>query len=247
MHGCGTRTASCRSRSSWRRFRRSCLWTRRRAGCLPSSLPSTCAIRAGMRSTVAWRRSLQNAVGWDGLTPITGNQNPLYGGNTNRLRKRPGSTSIVMDNPSLPDDHPGAGQMVLTAFSEHARPYERWAAPEQFLRFLEGFNLDRGLAGRDFSKERSHRNAPVTPVGPSPVGTTWNGGLAVPFWLKPGATAQITFAMAWYFPEPLPQLRPVRPGPVLRPEPLLAGQRLRGPVRRRGRRHRLHAARAGAA
>jgi uncharacterized protein (DUF608 family) len=142
----------------------------------------------------------QNAVGWDGLTPIDGNRNPLYGGNTNRVRHRSDSTAIVMDNPSLPDDHPGAGQLVLTALSPDARPYERWTTPEQFARFLEGFNQTARFAGRDFAMERGYRNAPVTPVGPSPAGTTWNGGLAVPFWIDPGETATITFVLAWHFP-----------------------------------------------
>ena len=45
--------------------------------------------------------TLQNAVGWDGLTPIDGAQCPLFGGNVNRVERRPGRTSIVMDNPSL--------------------------------------------------------------------------------------------------------------------------------------------------
>ncbi len=144
--------------------------------------------------------TLQNAVGWDGLTPIAGNRCPLYGGNTNRLRRRPGQSAIVMENPALPEDHPGAGQMVLTALSADARSYERWTAPDQLIRFLEGFNPARGLAGHDFAKERSHRNAPVPPTGPSPAGTTWNGALAVPFWLKPGESTTITLALAWHFP-----------------------------------------------
>ncbi|MGH2558557.1 MAG: GH116 family glycosyl-hydrolase [Thermomicrobiales bacterium] len=144
--------------------------------------------------------TLQNAVGWDGLTPIAGHRCPLYGGNTNRLRRRPGQTAIVMENPALPDDHPGAGQLVLMALSPDACPYERWSAPEQFVRFLEGFNPTHGLTGHDFARERGYRNAPVSPVGPSPAGTTWNGGLAVPFRLHPGETATITFALAWHFP-----------------------------------------------
>jgi len=144
--------------------------------------------------------SLQNAVGWDGLTPAKGNTNPLYGGNTNRVRHKANSTVIVMENPSLPEDHPGAGQMVLAALSPNARPFERWATPEQFIRFIEGFNQTAAFAGRDYAMERGYRNSPVPPVGPSPAGTTWNGGLAVPFWIAPGETAKITFMIAWHFP-----------------------------------------------
>jgi uncharacterized protein (DUF608 family) len=105
-----------------------------------------------------------------------------------------------MDNPSLPEDHVGAGQMVLTALSSDARPYERWTTPEQLIRFLEGFNQSHQFAGRDFAMERGYRNAPVPPVGPSPAGTTWNAALAVPFWVDPGETTTITFVYAWHFP-----------------------------------------------
>jgi non-lysosomal glucosylceramidase len=142
----------------------------------------------------------QNAVGWDGLTPISGNHCPLYGGNTNRVRYRPDSVAIVMDNPSLPDDHPGAGQMVLTALNADARTFDRWSTPEQLIRFLEGFNQNARFAGRNYGQERMYRNAPVLPVGPSPAGTTWNGALAVPFSVGPGETTTITFVLAWHFP-----------------------------------------------
>jgi non-lysosomal glucosylceramidase len=59
--------------------------------------------------------SVQNAVGWDGITPIDGVHAPGYGGNTNRLLRRDGWTSVVLENAALPDDAPGAGQMVLAA------------------------------------------------------------------------------------------------------------------------------------
>ena len=52
----------------------------------------------------------QNAVGWDGITPIDGVDTAGYGGNTNRLLRRDGWTSIVLENAALPDDAPGAGQ-----------------------------------------------------------------------------------------------------------------------------------------
>ncbi len=148
--------------------------------------------------------SLQNAVGWDGITPIAGNRCPLYGGNTNRVRRRAGTTAIVMENPSLPDDHPGAGQMALTALSPGARPYERWTTPAQFLRFIEGFNASRHLVDAvpllDGAAPRSPRNTPLVQAGPSADGTTWNGGLLVPFWLEPGATTTVSFVLSWYFP-----------------------------------------------
>ncbi len=144
--------------------------------------------------------TLQNAVGWDGVTPITGNRSPLYGGNVNRLRETPQATSLLMENPSLPDDHPGQGQMVLTSLSSGTLAYERWTRPEQFLRYLAGFNPDDHLKDQPTNTRRSYRNGPGHASGASPTGETWNGGLLVPFWLAPGATTTITFILSWYFP-----------------------------------------------
>jgi uncharacterized protein (DUF608 family) len=144
--------------------------------------------------------TLQNAVGWDGVTPITGNRCPLYGGNTNRLREHQGMTSLVMENPFLPDDHPGQGQMTLTTLAASTRAYERWTSPEHFLRFLEGLNPDDHLKEQSPNPQRSYRNGPQLASGPSPAGETWNGGLVVPFWLAPGETKTITFLLSWYFP-----------------------------------------------
>ncbi|HEY3992173.1 MAG TPA: GH116 family glycosyl-hydrolase [Ktedonobacteraceae bacterium] len=144
--------------------------------------------------------TLQNAVGWDGITPTSGNRNPLYGGNVNRLREHQGMTSLLMENPTLPDDHPGQGQMTLSTLSPSARAYERWTAPEHFMRSLEGLNPDSHLKEQSTNAQRSYRNGPQVASGPSPAGETWNGGLVVPFWLAPGATQTIMFILSWYFP-----------------------------------------------
>ena len=144
--------------------------------------------------------TLQNAVGWDGVTPISGNRSPLYGGNVNRLREHKGITSLLMENPTLPDDHPGQGQMALTTLSPSTRAYERWTSPEHFMRFLEGLNPDDHLKEQSMNPQRGYKNGPQLVSGPSPAGETWNGGLVVPFWLAPGETRTITFILSWYFP-----------------------------------------------
>jgi len=152
--------------------------------------------------------TLQNAVGWDGVTPISGNRCPLYGGNVNHADWQPASVSLVMDNPALPDDHPGAGQLVLTALTPDARVQERWTTAEQFLRFMEGFHLAHRqledpllrISGHAHAQQRFRENSPILPAGPSPAGETWNGGLLVPYDLEPGEATDITFVLAWYFP-----------------------------------------------
>jgi len=144
--------------------------------------------------------TLQNPVGWDGLTPIDGASCPLFGGNVNRVERRPERTTIVMENPSLAEDHPGAGQMALTASTGNARTYERWSTPVQFRRFMEGLNISRQFVGQDTVQQRSYRNVPGMVSGPSPAGTTWSGGLMTPFRLAPGETWTATFVMSWHFP-----------------------------------------------
>jgi hypothetical protein len=105
-----------------------------------------------------------------------------------------------MENPSLPDDHPGQGQMTLSSLSPGTLAYERWTKPEQFLRFLEGFHPDDHLKNQNTNAWRSYRNGPSRTMGASPENETWNGGLLVPFWLAPGETTTITFILSWYFP-----------------------------------------------
>ncbi len=144
--------------------------------------------------------SLQNAVGWDGITPISGVHNPLYGGNVNKVRQRRDHTSIVMENPSVAEDHPGAGQMVLTALGEDVRPYVRWTDPAQFVRFVEGYNPTRTGASLPKGYARYVNNRPVDAAGPSPAGQTWNGGLGVPLRLQPGEQGTATFVISWHFP-----------------------------------------------
>ncbi len=144
--------------------------------------------------------SLQNAVGWDGITPIKGNRCPLYGGNVNRLRESKGTTMLLMENPTLPDDHPGMGQMALTSLVPGTRAYECWTEPEHFIRFIEGASLDHHLQGVSTNKQRGYRNGPRVANGTSGPGETWNGGLLAPFWLEAGETTTVTFVMSWYFP-----------------------------------------------
>ncbi|GHO42089.1 GH116 family glycosyl-hydrolase [Ktedonospora formicarum] len=142
--------------------------------------------------------TLQNAIGWDGLTPISGNRCSLYGGNVNRVHRRSRYTSIVMENPSLSGDHPGAGQMVLSCLTPGTITYERWTTPEQFIQYMQG-NLFF-TQGTRFTRQPVSQNSPLVPGGSSPAGETCNGGLLTPFRLAPGETTTIIFIMSWHFP-----------------------------------------------
>jgi non-lysosomal glucosylceramidase len=135
--------------------------------------------------------TLQNAVGWDGVTPIEGARCSLFGGNVNRLERRPDRVALVLDNPSLAPD---AGQMTLAALDASARALERWTSGADFIAFLRAQGEDEPPASPQ------SRVGPSPGAGASPPGQTWNAGLAVPFRLAPGEQFEARFVFAWYFP-----------------------------------------------
>ncbi len=149
--------------------------------------------------------TVQNAVGWDGITPIDGVHAPGYGGNTNRLLRREGWTCVVLENGALPDDAPGAGQMVLAADDPQSAALTRWRHPDEFITFLSSRALTSGaprlaLAAGSRALADPQRHAPQPATGSSPAGSTWNAGLGVPFLLQPGGQRLVRVALTWYFP-----------------------------------------------
>jgi uncharacterized protein (DUF608 family) len=143
----------------------------------------------------------QNPVGHDGATTPDGVHGPGYGGNTNRVRHDAGWTALVMDNAGLDPLAPGAGQLVLSADSLAVRALPQWTHPKQFLGFLRGLpHVPAGARTGVPAGSSIPLGPPVAASEPSPPGTTWNGGLAAPFELAPGATARIRMLLTWHFP-----------------------------------------------
>lgn len=128
--------------------------------------------------------TLQNLVGWDGHTPISGVEHFAYGSNRNTLMRSTGYTAIDMSNPRLPEDFPFQGRVVLAALDEHASFLTQWDNPE----VLWGGFADDG------------RLADLEGEGPSREGRTWNGALATRLSLAPGEERTMVFVIAWYFP-----------------------------------------------
>ncbi len=146
--------------------------------------------------------TLQNAVGWNGFSPIDGVHGAGYGGNTNRLHRSAGWTSLVLENNTLAPDDPAAGQMVLATDDDRAPALLQWRTIDEFMTFLAtralGSGLGRITPGARIADPQRQGRPPY--VGASPPGTTWNAGFAVPFDLQPGQEKVIRIAICWTFP-----------------------------------------------
>ena len=138
--------------------------------------------RRAVRATLLGE--LQNAVGFSGIGLMTGAANPGFGGNRNRLMKLAGATVLRMDNRTLADDSPLHGSMALAALTPRAQVLTQYD--------------DHWTLWHEFA--RSGRLPKTKPAQPSPPGRTWYGALAVPVSLKPGQQRQVTFLIAWHFP-----------------------------------------------
>ncbi|XVU22755.1 GH116 family glycosyl hydrolase [Actinoplanes sp. CA-054009] len=149
--------------------------------------------------------ALQNGAGWDGVTPLSGTHGASYGGNVNRLLRRPGQSGVLMDNPSLAEDSPGFGEMLLWTDAP-AAVLPRAADASTLLRFAETLRLVAPTQLGDFSDPalraalRDGASPIVPPHGPSPAGQTWNAGVAAAFALAPGESTTIDIIHAWWFP-----------------------------------------------
>ena len=137
----------------------------------------------------AFGAALQNAVGWDGRSPLDGVRGAGYGGNTNRVVRGAGWTAAVLENAGLAEDDPGAGQFVLAADDERTSVLRQFRTPAEFRAFLASLTRDEPL------RHGSHGYA-----GASGPGETWCAGLAVPFRLEPGAERVVRIALTWHLP-----------------------------------------------
>jgi len=167
--------------------------------------PSPAAVYGALGAT------LKNVVGWDTAAPIQGNLCPLFGGNVNTVRSGDGLTSLVLENPALPDHHPGSGQLALSTNGANPFVFPQWRTADEFLTAMRLLQLDaEPLAPVADTTHRPtvwHEGYRATDEGnryastqPSAPGETWNGGVTVPFSLEPGESAEITFLLSWSFP-----------------------------------------------
>jgi len=135
-------------------------------------------------ASVALAASLQNAVNYDGRTPIKGVRFKGYGGNANTVATHDEFTAVHMSNPGLSADARQFGTMTLGTTSKAASSLSQWEFPEVFW--------------ADFSKDGKF-NRPAS-SGSSRRGRTWNGALAVPMTLRPREEKSVVFFVTWHFP-----------------------------------------------
>jgi uncharacterized protein (DUF608 family) len=128
--------------------------------------------------------SQQNAIGWDDATEINGIAHPSFGGNTNTILRKAGVTAILMDKTNHAKDDSRYGQMLITALDESASARAQWVSLEELW--------------NDFSSDGL---LDASPEGvPSPAGQTVNAALASKLFLQPGESGEMSFLLAWYFP-----------------------------------------------
>ncbi|BEP13031.1 non-lysosomal glucosylceramidase [Acidothermaceae bacterium B102] len=149
--------------------------------------------------------TLQNVVGWDGVTPIRDASCAVLGGNVNQGGSLAGGTAVRMSNPGLDPLHPGAGTMTLWSPSP-AAVLPQFDDADTALAFVDSLKLLGPTVLEDWSpaavaRSLSALRPPVAaPSRPSNPGSTWAAGLAVPFHLAPGETATVEIVHAWHFP-----------------------------------------------
>jgi non-lysosomal glucosylceramidase len=160
--------------------------------------------------------TLQNAVGWDGISPIDGVHGSGYGGNTNRVVPDDHWTSVVLENTSLPSDAPRAGQMVLAVDERLAPALPQWRHPDEFMSFLQARSWGNAEALSELDRAAADplRYGPQPFEGPSTAGSTWNAGIGVRFDLAPGESRSVRILISWCFPNRIvnfEQFGPMRP------------------------------------
>ena len=136
--------------------------------------------------------TLQNAVGWDGLSSIDSVRNPGYGGNSNAVASLHGLTALHMTNATLPPAHPLAGGMALAlVHKERAEADQVYVVPQW---------TDVGALWTDFAHDGCLTETPPGAGRPSEPGATHNGAIALKFHLGPGERRTAQFVLTWYFP-----------------------------------------------
>ncbi|MFP3903404.1 MAG: GH116 family glycosyl-hydrolase, partial [Armatimonadota bacterium] len=127
--------------------------------------------------------TLQNAVGYDGLSEVWATGCPCYGGNYNTPLQPSGLTAVHMKNGWLPEDNARNGSMTLALMGEGAFQSSWNSVSRLWAEFMERGSL------RDSVQK-----------GLTSAGQTRNGALVRSCTIGPREQTQIVFLYTWYFP-----------------------------------------------
>ncbi len=142
--------------------------------------------------------SLQNAVGYDGRSPVEGRRFSGYGGNVNRVVTVSGATvlhctrdgsqgerNVSRKDKTKVEQKTGRGELALVCFDDSATGTASW--PD--LQSLRADLLEDG------------RLSGPAQAGPSEAGQTLDGALAAAVTLEPNQSHTFRLALVWHFPE----------------------------------------------
>jgi uncharacterized protein (DUF608 family) len=141
-----------------------------------------------IRASLAF--SLENPVGYDGVSGIATKSAPAFGKNLNEFAQGSGFRGLRLTSSKYPGDDPRFGSMALVTSAELTSHLLRWSGGEWWDDFHEWWN-EFSESGR-FAK-------PGTPT-PSADGATDIATLVAEAELKPGGRQDVTFLLAWHFP-----------------------------------------------
>lgn len=140
-----------------------------------------------LRCAVAF--SIMNPVGYDGVARLRGRRAPFFGQNVNRLRREGALSGIFMTSEKYFPDSTRYGSMALVTDEPDLSWRMRWEHGRWWDEFHQWW--DEFLGKGRF---------PNLEAPPSADGETEYATLAAHAELPPGATKDITFVLAWHFP-----------------------------------------------
>jgi len=139
---------------------------------------SSVAVETSVLST------LQNAVGYDGVSRIDDIWNGAYGGNENTPISTDNLRGVLLSNPSLKPDDKQFGTMCMASTAKDALVTAQW---DDLHELWQAFSGSGDITG-------------IKHPGPSMTTHTWNSAITVPATLQPGQRVTIPIVWTWHFP-----------------------------------------------